>query len=103
MCRATSFTDNSTALAETAFGRAEVRWSQSERSVDENVSKFSSVLQLKSGFVIKRVEFLQLNKTQSQVDNPFSLAKSIFDHNTGLHICSMHEHTYYSNFDCSYI
>ena len=62
MCRATSFTDNSTALAETAFGRAEVRWSQRERSVDENVSKFSLPPQLRSGFVIKRVEFLQLNK-----------------------------------------
>ena len=45
----------STALAETPFGRLEVKWSQREservreregqrESVDENVSKFSSVL-----------------------------------------------------------
>ena len=52
----------STALAETPFGRLEVRWSQRERGrVDENVSKFSSVLQLRSGFVIKHVDFLQLD------------------------------------------
>ena len=69
MCQATSFTDNSTALAETAFGRLEVSWSQRER--ERELMRMSGSFQLRSGFVIKAVEFLQLDNFHLQTQNWF--------------------------------